>query len=60
MAVGLVVGNRGFFPGHLAESGRREMLAALERAGFEVVTLAPEESRYGAVESYAEAQRCAE
>jgi len=60
LAIGLVVGNRGFFPGHLVETGRRDMLSALERAGFEVVALSPEETRYGAVESFAEAQRCAE
>jgi L-fucose isomerase-like protein len=59
MKIGLIVGNRGFFPGHLAESGRLEMLAALERAGLEAVALTPEQSRYGAVESYEEAQRCA-
>ncbi|HXE30711.1 MAG TPA: hypothetical protein VN515_02795 [Terriglobales bacterium] len=59
MKIGLIVGNRGFFPGHLAESGRGEMLAALQRAGLEPVALRIEESRYGAVESYQEAQRCA-
>ncbi|HUZ35703.1 MAG TPA: L-fucose/L-arabinose isomerase family protein [Streptosporangiaceae bacterium] len=60
MKIGLIVGNRGFFPGHLAEAGRREMVAALERAGLEAVALTPEETRHGAVESHAEAQRCAE
>ncbi|MGH9478279.1 MAG: L-fucose/L-arabinose isomerase family protein [Terriglobales bacterium] len=59
MKVGLIVGNRGFFPGHLVESGRRDMLAALAAAGLDVVAVTPEETRYGAVESYAEAQRCA-
>ncbi|HVB40628.1 MAG TPA: L-fucose/L-arabinose isomerase family protein [Terriglobales bacterium] len=60
MKIGLIVGNRGFFPGHLAESGRTEMLAALQRAGLEAVALTPEQSRHGAVESYEEAKRCAE
>ncbi|MGH9418140.1 MAG: L-fucose/L-arabinose isomerase family protein [Terriglobales bacterium] len=59
MKVGLIVGNRGFFPGHLVESGRRDMLAALAAAGLDVVAVTPEETRYGAVESYGEAQRCA-
>jgi hypothetical protein len=27
---GVIVGNRGFFPSHLAESGRRDILAVLE------------------------------
>ena len=30
MTVGLIVGNRGFFPDHLAKSGREEMLQVLE------------------------------
>jgi L-fucose isomerase-like protein len=59
MTLGLIVGNRGFFPGHLAESGRREMIAALEAAGINVVALSTEEARYGAVESREEARKCA-
>ncbi|HXX13890.1 MAG TPA: hypothetical protein VEJ47_03215, partial [Candidatus Eremiobacteraceae bacterium] len=60
MTMGLIVGNRGFFPDHLAKSGREEMLAALGKAGFEVVALTPEQSKYGAVETHEEAKRCAE
>jgi len=60
MTMGLIVGNRGFFPGHLAESGRREMIKTLGACGMDVVALTPEESRYGAVESHQEAKRCAE
>jgi L-fucose isomerase-like protein len=55
----LIVGNRGFFPDHLAKSGREEMLRVLELAGIDVVTLGVEESKYGAVETYEEAKRCA-
>lgn len=60
MAMGLIVGNRGFFPGHLAETGRQEMIQALEEAGMKAICLAPEQSRYGAVETHEEAKRCAE
>ncbi|HKW89187.1 MAG TPA: hypothetical protein VJN21_10575 [Candidatus Acidoferrales bacterium] len=60
MTMGLIVGNRGFFPGHLAESGRQEMIRVLESSCMDVVALAPEQSRYGAVESHEEAKRCAE
>ena len=60
MTLGVIVGNRGFFPGHLAESGRKEILEAFEKAGIEAVTLEPCQSRYGAVETYEEAKRCAE
>lgn len=60
MTMGLIVGNRGFFPDHLAKSGREEMLGVLQAAGMEVVALTPEESKYGAVETREEARRCAE
>jgi L-fucose isomerase-like protein len=57
---GIIVGNRGFFPDHLAKSGREEMIAAVENAGYAVVALGPEDSKYGAVETRAEARRCAD
>ena len=57
--MGLIVGNRGFFPDHLAKSGREEMLQVLESAGINVVVLAPEQSKHGAVETHEEAKLCA-
>jgi L-fucose isomerase-like protein len=59
MTMGVVVGNRGFFPSHLATSGRLEMIAALEAAGIKPIVLTPEESAHGAVEIYEDAKRCA-
>jgi L-fucose isomerase-like protein len=59
MTVGLIVGNRGFFPDHLAKTGRDEMLEVLESAGIDVVVLTPEQSKHGAVETHEEAKRCA-
>jgi len=60
MTMGLIVGNRGFFPDHLAKTGREEMLRILGTAGMDVVALTPEESKYGAVETREESRRCAE
>jgi len=60
MTFGIVVGNRGFFPDHLAKTGREEMIAAVEGAGATAVVLGPEDSKHGAVETFAEATRCAE
>ena len=60
MTFGVVVGNRGFFPDHLAKTGREEIISVLEAAGARAVVLSPEESKYGAVETYTESQRCAE
>ena len=60
MTMALVVGNRGFFPDHLAKSGREEMIQALQKAGMDVVALGIDQSKHGAVETYEEAKRCAE
>ena len=60
MTMGIIVGNRGFFPDHLAKSGREEIIRALENAGIDVVALTPEQSKYGAVETREESKRCAE
>ncbi len=60
MTMGVVVGNRGFFPSHLATSGRLEIVAALEAAGIKPIVLSPEETAHGAVETYEDARRCAE
>jgi L-fucose isomerase-like protein len=60
MTMGVIVGNRGFFPDHLAKSGREDMLRVLEAAGIDVVALTPEQSKYGAVETREESRRCAQ
>src|SRR5213078_1151889 len=59
MTLGMMVGNRGFFPDHLARAGHQEMKAALETAGVDVIALTEAESKFGAVETRQEAARCA-
>jgi L-fucose isomerase-like protein len=60
MKFGVIVGNRGFFPDHLAKSGRVEMIAAIEEAGHQAVAVTPEQTKHGAIESRAEAACCAD
>src|ERR1051325_7989963 len=57
---GLLVGSRGFFPGHLARSGREQMIQILEGAGYDVVCPNPEETTHGAVQSREDAKKCAD
>ena len=59
MTMGLIIGNRGFFPDHLAKTGREDMMHAVERAGMEYVVLGSDQSKHGAVETHDEARRCA-
>jgi len=58
--LGIIIGNRGFFPAHLCESGRREILRVLEAQGIKAITLPVEASRFGAIESLTDAQKCAD
>ena len=60
VTLGLIVGNRGFFPSYLCETGRAEMIQVLTDAGFKVIALEPQDSPYGSVESDMDARKCAE
>ncbi len=57
--LGVIVGNRGFFPDHLCESGRETVLRVLEDEGVEAVALQPEDTKFGSVESLTDAEKCA-
>jgi L-fucose isomerase-like protein len=56
----VLVGNRGFFPAHLADSGRKTILKILEQEGIKAVCLTPEDTKYGAVFSLDDSQKCAD
>ena len=58
--LGLIVGNRGFFPDALCREGRERMLKVLKKAGFNVVTLTPKETKHGTVETRDDARMCAD
>jgi len=58
--LGVIVGNRGFFPDHLVDEGRKEILAVLKAEGFDVVALGPKETPFGSVETRQDAKKCAE
>jgi L-fucose isomerase-like protein len=55
----VIVGNRGFFPDHLCQTGRQEVLRVLAEEGIEAVILGPEETPFGSVETLEHANKCA-
>lgn len=59
VTLGVVVGNRGFFPGHLCETGRVTILKVLEEEGIDAVILDVNDTKYGAVASLDDAKKCA-
>jgi L-fucose isomerase-like protein len=58
--LGVIVGNRGFFPDHLCETGRQEILRVLEEEGIAAIVLGPEDTPFGSVETLEDAKKCAE
>jgi L-fucose isomerase-like protein len=60
ITLGVIVGNRGFFPAHLCDTGRKQILATLEELGIGAVSLPLKATQYGAVESLEDARLCAE
>jgi L-fucose isomerase-like protein len=56
---GVIVGTRGFFNPMLAEQGRRDFLAALEKQGYGCVIPDVKATPSGAIETRAHATKCA-
>ncbi len=60
VTLAVIVGNRGFFPAHLALSGRNTILEVLEKAGINAIITPEDTTNVGAVESLQEARQTAE
>src|SRR5579884_3140815 len=58
--MGVIVGNRGFFPAALARDGRSEVLRILEEEGYRSICLNPEDTKFGVVETLQDARKCAD
>ncbi|MFC1466475.1 MAG: L-fucose/L-arabinose isomerase family protein [Candidatus Brachytrichaceae bacterium NZ_4S206] len=54
--LGVIVGNRGFFPKHLCVEGRKAVLNTLSELGIEAVIAPEDATAYGSVESMNEAR----
>ena len=58
--LGVIVGNRGFFPDHLCETGRQIILNILEEEDISAVALTLDDTPFGSVETLADAKKCAD
>jgi len=57
--LGVIIGNRDFFPDKLVSEARAQVLGVLDKAGIAAVLLEETDSKLGGVESFADAQKCA-
>ncbi|MCK4629486.1 MAG: hypothetical protein KAT56_10815, partial [Sedimentisphaerales bacterium] len=60
MTMAVIVANRGFFPDSLVRQGRSAILDILKGAGYNTVILDENDTKYGAVETLADARKCAD
>ncbi len=57
--LGVIIGNRDFFPDILISTSRRDILAALAEQGIDAVILDEQAAKLGAVETWEHAKQCA-
>jgi L-fucose isomerase-like protein len=57
---GLIVGTRGFFNSELASGGRKDLIALLDKLGYDYVILPTEATPTGSVETIADARKVAD
>jgi len=58
--LGVIFGNRDFFPDHLVTEARKDISALLKKLDIEGIMLSEEDSKLGGVETYADARKCAD
>jgi len=59
ISLGIIIGNRDFFPDKLVGESRSDLIKAFEKAGVTPIMLGEQESKLGGVETFQEAQKCA-
>jgi len=57
--LGIIIGNRDFFPDKLVAEARTQVLEVLKKQNITPILLDDEASKLGGVETFAEAQKCA-
>jgi len=60
LTFGVIVGNRGFFPDALAQEGHAFMTSFLKKAGYGCVILSERDTKFGSVETWEDAKKCAD
>lgn len=59
-SLGIIIGNRDFFPDSLVEKARLEIIEVFEKLDLHPILLDPQDTKLGGVETYLEARKCAD
>ncbi|MFT3786610.1 MAG: L-fucose/L-arabinose isomerase family protein [Tepidisphaeraceae bacterium] len=60
ITLGIIIGNRDFFPDVLVGEARKDITKLLEAQKINAVMLTPQDTKLGGVETHADARKCAE
>lgn len=58
--LGVIYGNRDFFPDHLVTEARRDIAGVFDKLGIKAIQLAENDTKLGGVETYSDARKCAD
>src|SRR5262245_60373395 len=58
--LGVIIGNRDFFPDVLVGEARKDIVKLFESLGINSMMLSPQDTKLGGVETYADARKCAD
>ena len=56
-SIGIIIGNRDFFPDHLITEARNEILNVFNNKGINPIILKDSDTKLGGVETFLEAQK---
>ena len=60
ITLGVIIGNRDFFPDQLVSVARVEILSIFQEQGIKAILLGEEDTKLGGVETYQDARKCAD
>lgn len=58
--LGVIIGNREFFPDQLVAEAREEVLRLFTESGIRPIALSPNDSKLGGIETHGDARKCAQ
>jgi L-fucose isomerase-like protein len=57
--LGVIIGNRDFFPDQLVTEARKDISDLFQQRGIKPIWVSPEETKLGGIETHADARKCA-
>ncbi|HLZ53893.1 MAG TPA: L-fucose/L-arabinose isomerase family protein [Verrucomicrobiae bacterium] len=57
--LGVIIGNRDFFPDQLITEARKDIAGLFQKRGIKPIWVSPDETKLGGIETHADARKCA-